>query len=251
VIGAEPIHVLGLELTWLGLGIFSGGLVGAWWLARALPRWGIEAAYAWRLFPYAVLGGCAGAKLWSAVETLFTPGSPGFGEVLFSRSGATFYGGLALGAAAVVLRVWLDGKPLWAVSQAIAPSLAIGQAIGRVGCFLLGDDYGVPTGLPWGMAFPHGAPPTTERVHPAQLYEALWLLGCALFLRRRLTRSRLLIGEYLVLQGVGRFAIELVRANPPTLGFLTTSQVIALACLATGSLGLAAARASEVSLERR
>jgi phosphatidylglycerol:prolipoprotein diacylglycerol transferase len=71
---------------------------------------------------------------------------------------------------------------LGAVADAIAPSLAIGQAIGRIGCFLVGDDYGVPTALPWGMAFPHGVPPTTERVHPTQLYESAWLLGCALFL---------------------------------------------------------------------
>ena len=251
MIGAEPFHLLGLEVTWLGLGIFAGGLAGARWLSQALPRQGIEAAYAWRIFPWALLGGCAGAKLWSAVETLFTSDGGTFREVLLSRSGATFYGGLAIGAAAVVLRVALDGKPLWAISQAIAPSLALGQALGRVGCFLVGDDYGVPTDLPWGMAFPRGAPPTTELVHPAQLYEALWLLACALFLRRRMGRSRLLIGEYLVLQGAGRFAIELVRTNPPTLGFLTTSQVIALACVAAGSLGLAAVRTSEVSLERR
>src|SRR5262249_55181310 len=162
-------RLLGLEVTWLGLGIFGGGLVGAWWLDRSLPRFGIDAAYAWRIFPWALLGGCAGAKLWAAVETLFTPDGGSFREALLSRSGATFYGGLALGAAAVVLRVRLDGKSLWAISQAIAPSLAIGQALGRVGCFLVGDDYGAPTALPWGMAFPRGAPPTTEHVHPAQL----------------------------------------------------------------------------------
>ncbi|HTO08674.1 MAG TPA: prolipoprotein diacylglyceryl transferase family protein [Myxococcota bacterium] len=233
-----------LPVTWLGLGIFGGGLAGACWLARALPRVGIEAGYAWRVFPYALFGGCLGAKVWAAVETLFEPGGVEFGAVLWSRAGATFYGGLALGALAVVARTWLDGVSLRSLSTAIAPSLALGQAIGRIGCFLVGDDYGVPTDLPWGVAFPNGAPPTTERVHPAQLYEAAWLFGCALLLRRRLGRSRLLIGEYLVLQGAGRFAIELVRTNPPTLGFLTTSQVIALVCLAAGGIGLAAAAES-------
>jgi phosphatidylglycerol---prolipoprotein diacylglyceryl transferase len=246
----------GLVVTWLGVAIFGGGLAGAGWLARALPRFGIEPAYAWRIFPWALLGGCLGAKLWAAVETLFTPGVGSFREVLLSRSGATFYGGLALGAAAVVLRVWLDGKSLWAFSQAIAPSLALGQAIGRVGCFLVGDDYGRPTELPWGMAFPHGLPPTSERVHPAQLYEAGWLLGCALLLRWRMPRARLGIADYLVLQGSGRFAIEWVRTNPPTVGPLTTSQVIALACVAAGTVGLALARAvdpsdSKLQLERR
>ena len=245
MIGADPFHVLGVPITWLGVGIFAGGLVGARWLARALPRYGIEPSYAWRLFPWAILGGCAGAKLWAATETLFTPGRATFRDVVLGPSGATFYGGLALGAAAVVVRAWFDGKPLWAVSNAIAPSLAIGQAIGRLGCFLLGDDYGVPTSLPWGMAFPRGAPPTAERVHPAQLYEAAWLLACALFLRQRMPHSRLLIAEYLVLQGAGRFAIEFVRTNPATVGVFSTSQVIALFCLAAGLVGLAAAQSLE------
>jgi phosphatidylglycerol:prolipoprotein diacylglycerol transferase len=128
------------------------------------------------------------------------------------------------------------------VPLAIAPGLALGQAIGRIGCFLVGDDYGVPTSLPWGMAFPHGAPPTLERVHPAQLYESLWLFAAAVVLWRRIGRSRLLFGEYLLLQGAGRFAIELVRTNPRTLGPLTTSQGIALGCIAVGALALRRAR---------
>jgi len=247
VIGAEPLRVLGFEFSWLGLGILFGSLVGAWWAGRALPRYGIAASYAWKLYPFAVLGGSAGAKLWAACETLLEPGSPTFVAVLASRSGATFYGGLALGALAVVAKVVHDGKPLRAVTTAFAPSLAIGQAIGRIGCLLLGDDYGVPTALPWGMSFPRGAPPTTELVHPTQAYESLWLFACAWLLRRRLATSRLLIAEYLVLQGAGRFAIEFVRTNPRTLGPLTTSQVIALGCVAAGALGLALARRRETT----
>jgi phosphatidylglycerol:prolipoprotein diacylglycerol transferase len=185
------------------------------------------------------MGGCAGAKLWAAIETLFVH-EPGltFSAVLASRDGATFYGGLALGAAAVVAKILWDRMPLRPIADALAPSLAIGQCVGRIGCFLVGDDYGVPTSLPWGMAFPRGSPPTTEIVHPAQLYESAWLLACALVLRRRLTRSKCLIAEYLVLQGTGRFAIELVRTNPQTVGPLTTSQVIALGCVAAGATGL-------------
>ncbi|MFI5314984.1 MAG: prolipoprotein diacylglyceryl transferase [Myxococcota bacterium] len=238
MIGAEPYRVLGLEVSWLGIGILAGSLIGSWWAARAFPRFGVEASYMWKLYPYLVLGGSAGAKLWAATETLFTPDSPPFASVLASRNGATFYGGLCLGAAAVAGKICWDRKPLRALATAIAPSLALGQAIGRIGCFLLGDDYGVPTSLPWGMSFPRGAPPTTDVVHPAQLYEALWLCACALFLRRRLVRSRCLVAEYLVLQGVGRFALEFIRTNPRTLGFLTTSQVLAACCAVAGALGL-------------
>ena len=61
--------------------------------------------------------------------------------------------------------------PLMQVLSAAAPAMTLGHAVGRIGCFLVGDDYGRPTSLPWGMAFPEGLPPTTDRVHPTQLYE--------------------------------------------------------------------------------
>ena len=229
-------------VSWLGVSILLGALAAALATSRALSRVGLAAEYAWELLPFAVIGGTAGAKLWAGIETFFTPGEPDFWTVLASRGGATFYGGLALGAAAVLAKIAWDRAPLRAVTQAIAPGLALGQAIGRIGCFLVGDDYGVPTSLPWGMAFPHGAPPTLERVHPAQLYESLWLFAAAVLLWRRIGRSRLLFGEYLLLQGAGRFAIELVRTNPRTLGPLTTSQGIALGCIAVGALALRRAR---------
>jgi len=229
-------------VSWLGVSILLGALAAALATSRALSRVGLAAEYAWELLPFAVIGGTAGAKLWAGIETFFTPGEPDFWTVLASRGGATFYGGLALGAAAVLAKIAWDRAPLRAVTQAIAPGLALGQAIGRIGCFLVGDDYGVPTSLPWGMAFPHGAPPTLERVHPAQLYESLWLFAAAVVLWRRIGRSRLLFGEYLLLQGAGRFAIELVRTNPRTLGPLTTSQGIALGCIAVGALALRRAR---------
>jgi len=223
-------------VSWLGVSILLGALAAALATSRALPRVGLAAEYAWELLPFAVIGGTAGAKLWAGIETFFTPGEPDFWTVLASRGGATFYGGLALGAAAVLAKIAWDRAPLRAVTQAIAPGLALGQAIGRIGCFLVGDS------LPWGMAFPHGAPPTLERVHPAQLYESLWLFAAAVVLWRRIGRSRLLFGEYLLLQGAGRFAIELVRTNPRTLGPLTTSQGIALGCIAVGALALRRAR---------
>ena len=229
-------------VSWLGVSILLGALAAALATSRALSRVGLAAEYAWELLPFAVIGGTAGAKLWAGIETFFTPGEPDFWTVLASRGGATFYGGLALGAAAVLAKIAWDRAPLRAVTLAIAPGLALGQAIGRIGCFLVGDDYGVPTSLPWGMAFPHGAPPTLERVHPAQLYESLWLFAAAVVLWRRIGRSRLLFGEYLLLQGAGRFAIELVRTNPRTLGPLTTSQGIALGCIAVGALALRRAR---------
>jgi phosphatidylglycerol:prolipoprotein diacylglycerol transferase len=240
-----------LPFSWLGLAILVGSLLGAWWAGRALPRFGIDAGYVWSLYPAAMLGGVAGAKLWAGGEALLAPGCVTLAQVLASRSGATFYGGLALGAAAVVAKVARDHESLWAVSTALAPTLALSQAIGRIGCFLVGCDYGVPTSLPWGLAFPEAPVPALERVHPTQLYESAWLFACAWLLRRRMGRSRLLIAEYLLLQGGGRFLIELVRTNPPVLGPLTLSQLVALACALAGAVALRAAPRVESFAEGR
>lgn len=231
-----------LPISWLGVAILVGSLLGAWWAGRALPRFGIEAGYVWSLYPLAMLAGGAGAKLWAAGEAWLTPERVSFVQVLQSRSGITFYGGLIAGAVAVALKIAWDGKSFWAVSSALAPTLALSQAIGRIGCFLVGCDYGVPTASAWGMTFPNAVPPVTQPVHPTQLYESAWLLACAWLLRRRLDRSPLPIAEYLLLQGGGRFALEAIRTNPAVLGPLSLSQIVAFACVLCGTLGLVGAR---------
>jgi phosphatidylglycerol:prolipoprotein diacylglycerol transferase len=104
-----------------------------------------------------------------------------------------------------------------------------------VGCFLVGDDYGVASDLPWAVAFPEGAPPALERVHPTQLYEVAWLLPVAALLWRRRHRSPFLFGEYLAANGLGRLVIENWRVNPPVLLGLTQPQLIGIALIAIGA----------------
>lgn len=228
-------------MSWLSVAIIAGALAAALTAARALPKLGIESDYVWSLFPFALVTGVLGAKAWSVLEAALGTGRP-VAELFEWRSGLTFYGGLIFGGAAVVAKTLWDGKSLWAVSTALAPGLALAQAIGRVGCFLVGCDYGVPTALPWGVAFPRAPQPTLELVHPTQLYESAWLLACAWLLGRRVERSPLLIGEYLLLQGGGRFLVEAIRTNPAVLGPLTLSQLVAAACVLCGALGLVCVR---------
>ena len=100
--------------------------------------------------------------------------------------------------------------------NAATPALAIGHAIGRVGCFMVGDDYGQPSALPWAVAFPEGLPPTTVPVHPTQLYEAALLVPLAVLLirwRRRGLPDRVVLGRYLFAAGTVRFFIEFVRVH--------------------------------------
>ena len=143
-----------------------------------------------------------------------------------------------------VLADRVAGIPSLELANLVAPSLAVGQALGRVGCFLVGDDYGRETDLPWGIAFPDGIDPIDVPVHPTQLYETAWLgLTGALLWKRRKT-SPLLIAEYLILTGVGRFAIELVRRNPDLVGGLSNAQLVSIACVGGGALFWLRARVS-------
>ena len=141
-------------------------------------------------------------------------------ELLTSRGGITWYGGFLGGT---ILGLWsarANKVPLLAAANCAAPSLAVGQALGRIGCFLVGDDYGLRSNVPWAVAFPEGLPPTIDplgevfRVHPTMLYETLWLLPVGAFLWWRRGRSPFLFGEYLMLAGIGRLAIETYRLNP-------------------------------------
>jgi phosphatidylglycerol:prolipoprotein diacylglycerol transferase len=123
------------------------------------------------------------------------------------------------------------------VLAAATPALAVGQLLGRIGCFLVGDDYGRPTSLPWGIAFPRGLPPTTERVHPAQIYEAIFLAVLTWLLirwRRKGIADRTVLGRYFVLAGAFRFLLEFVRVNVRVIGPLTVAHCFALAVVGLG-----------------
>jgi phosphatidylglycerol---prolipoprotein diacylglyceryl transferase len=165
-----------------------------------------------------VLGGLVGAKLLWLVEHL---GEEPLAALAFSRGGMSWFGGFAGGLLAGAWIMHRRRLPVVAVLAAATPGLTIGHMIGRVGCFLVGDDYGRPSELPWAVAFPQGLPPTTERVHPTQLYEVVALLPLAVLLirwRRQRRSDRFVLGAYLLAAGLIRFLIEFVRVNERVLG---------------------------------
>jgi phosphatidylglycerol:prolipoprotein diacylglycerol transferase len=190
------------------------------------------------------VGGIAGAKIYYAL--LYRDW-----HLLFDRAGLVWYGGFVLGTAAVLWVLWRRHLPVWRTLDAATPALALGYGLGRIGCFLVGDDYGVPTTLPWGVKFPVGLPPSTAgylrsefgvdipasiagsellAVHPTQIYEtlaafAIWWVG------RRLLKRSTSPGDValpvLSLLAVERFAIEFVRAKDDRLlGIFTVAQSI-------------------------
>jgi phosphatidylglycerol:prolipoprotein diacylglycerol transferase len=183
-----------------------------------------------------MLGGIVGSKLYFAIDVHLRTGIP-FTDLLFARDGITWYGGLVMATLVGAIGCRIHGVSIVTVMNCTAVAGAVGQALGRLGCFLVGDDYGVATNLPWGVAFPQGAPPTLERVHPTQLYEILWLLPVAAVLWRRRYTSPFLFGEYLAANGFGRIFIEMLRVNPKVAFGLTEPQIvgIALVLIGTGS----------------
>lgn len=129
-----------------------------------------------------VFGGLAGAKLIWAIEHVGRAGP--FLDLLLSRGGLSWFGGFAGGLLAGLLVMRRRRLPVVPVLAAATPALALAHAIGRIGCFLVGDDYGIPSDLPWAVAFPEGLPPTSIKVHPTQLYETAALLPLAWLLVR-------------------------------------------------------------------
>ncbi len=229
-----PFDLFGFQISTFGVMMALGFLAGGAMIASTFERAGRSRDAAWQLVTWAMVGGVLGSKLWFVAEAVARDPGLSFWEPLLSRGGITWYGGLVGGAALVLWSAHRARLSLVMVMNAAAPALAIGQAIGRIGCFLVGDDYGHSTDLPWGIAFPDGVDPTVETVHPTQLYETGWLSLGALGLWLRRGRSPFLFGEYLILQGSGRLWMEMVRTNPPLVGPLTNAQVIALGCVLAG-----------------
>lgn len=253
-------------ITGYGIMMMVAFLMAGWIFARRLGELGQDATTAWDCVVAAVLGGLVGAKLYYAV--LMADWS-----TLFSRGGLVWYGGFAGGALAVAGLLWWRKQSIIAMGDAMAPALAAGYVLGRIGCFLVGDDYGRPTSLPWGVAFPQGSPPSTAgslqaafgipvppgitpeqvlAVHPTQLYEAG--LAFAFFLvlwrlRERRPGSGWLLGLWLALSGLARLVVEAFRAKDDRfLGPFTLAQALSLLVVAVGiALMARAVRAAPAS----
>jgi phosphatidylglycerol---prolipoprotein diacylglyceryl transferase len=185
--------------------------------------------------------GLVGARLYHVLESpseFFADPWP----LLFSRFGFAWFGGFLGGLIALIILARYLKIPLFEFLDICSPAAAVGYAIGRIGCLLSGDgDYGRPTSLPWGMSFPNGVVPTTDRVHPTPLYELFIWLAIAAFLwhmGKRTLQNRRARGEifcgYLILTGVARFLIEFIRINPRSFFGLSNAQAASLASILAG-----------------
>lgn len=229
------------EVTSFGVLVAVAALVGIRIFTRelkrsGLPANGIDAAFA------GVIGGLAGAKLLWTIEFM---GEEPVSQLFFSRGGLSWFGGFLGGVGTGLWMLRRRRIPIMRGLAAAAPALAIGHAIGRIGCFMVGDDYGRPSDLPWAVAFPEGLPPTTVPVHPTQLYEAfaLGVIAWALLRwRRQSLADAVVVGRYFVLAGLTRFAIEFIRVNLRVIGPLTVAHLLSLALITLGAVLIIRAR---------
>jgi phosphatidylglycerol:prolipoprotein diacylglycerol transferase len=237
------IVILGISIKTFGvtfaLAFLACGLV----LARRLRELEKPVDWAYELVFAALLGGIVGARGYFVVQNYSQVKHNLVGSI-FSGSGLVWYGGAIGGAIGVI--IWMRWRHAFELRMfdAVSTVLALGYAIGRIGCQVSGDgDYGIRSSLPWAMGYPHGTVPTPPgvTVQPTPIYEtlAMGLVAYALWQLRDRVRPGVIFALYLVLSGLERFLVEFIRRNNEVLAGLTGAQVESLALLAIGLVWLA------------
>lgn len=234
----KEIHVLGLDLQTFGLFFALNFLCWAAVVAKRLKEIGKPVDWAYEILFAALIGGLVGARLYYVVQNYDEVKDDLLGNML-SGAGLIWYGGLLGGVIAVLLWArWRDFLRLALLDMAAA-GLALGYAIGRIGCQVSGDgDYGQASDLPWAMGYPDGAVPTAPgvEVQPTPLYETLsmGLFALVLWRLRDAFRPGALFGIYLVGAGLERFLVEFARRNEAVLAGLTAAQLESLTLIVAG-----------------
>jgi phosphatidylglycerol---prolipoprotein diacylglyceryl transferase len=237
------IHLLGISIKTFGVMFALGFLACGALLARRLRELGKPVDWAYEIVFAALAGGVIGARGYYLIENYDQVKHDLLGSV-FSGSGLVWYGGAIGGAIAVIAWMrWRDALQL-RMFDMVATALALGYAIGRIGCQISGDgDYGVPSNLPWAMGYPHGTVPTPPgvRVQPTPIYEtlAMCLLAFALWRLRDRVRPGVVFALYLVGSGLERFLVEFVRRNSEVIVGLTGPQLESLGLMVIGLSWLA------------
>jgi phosphatidylglycerol:prolipoprotein diacylglycerol transferase len=241
-IGPVTLQTFGIMFA---LAFIAAGAV----VARRLDELGKPIDWAYEMVFAALVGGIVGSRLDYILENYDQVKDDLLGNI-FSGKGLIWYGGAIGGAIGVCLWARFRRMLNLGLLDLCAPALAIGYAVGRIGCQLSGDgDYGIPWDGPWAMSYPDGTVPTDVAVHPTPIYETLTmgLAAYALWRLRDAFQPGLLFALYLVLAGTERFLVEFIRRNDEIFVGLTQAQLISLAMLAVGAAWLTVkARRSEV-----
>ncbi len=236
------VHIFGIGLKSFGIVFACGFIAAGAILIRRLrelgkpPDWAYEMAFA------ALIGGLVGSRLYFIIENYSQVKHDLLGS-LFSGSGLVWYGGVIGGAIAVLAWAHWRGMLNLALLDMAAVPLAMGYAIGRIGCQVSGDgDYGKVSTLPTSMGYPHGTVPTPPGVTvlPTPIYEtlAMGVVAWWLWKMRDRVRPGALFALYLLLSGLERLLIEFIRRNHRVFLGMTVPQFESIGLILAGLLWL-------------
>ncbi|OGK08078.1 MAG: hypothetical protein A2W80_00080 [Candidatus Riflebacteria bacterium GWC2_50_8] len=254
----------------LAIAFFTAFMVINW----QFRKYGCDEELAWDLHFLAIFGGMVGSRLMHILENLrefLADPMP----MIFSTTGFSVLGGYVLALILCIVRVRYAGQPFFKIADIYVPGMAVGYAIGRLGCIVAGDGcYGLPCKLPWAMSFPKGlvptlsaknstlaetytrlfpgeAVPTDINVHPTPLYESfstLILLGFLLFVGWRIGGGRR-FAFFLIWFGVSRFFVEFIRLNPFIYWGLSSSQLLSIFFVIAGIIIMLGSKARLQNLQ--
>jgi phosphatidylglycerol:prolipoprotein diacylglycerol transferase len=235
-LGPVTLQTFGIMFA---LGFVAAGIL----VAKRFQELGKPVDWAYELIFFALIGGIVGARLDFIIENYDDVKDDLLGN-LFSGSGLVWYGGAIGGTIGALAWAKWRGFLNLTLLDVAAPGLAIGYAVGRIGCQLSGDgDYGIPWDGPWAMSYEDGTVPTPPgvEVHPTPIYETISMLFVTWILwhYRRHFAPGILFAMYLVFAGLERFLIEFIRRNDDVLLGLTQAQVASVLMVAAGGIWIA------------
>ncbi len=228
-----------------------------YFLNKDLKRLGYDSNLSGDIVFAAAVGGILGSKIYYLIENFDRVIADPTG-MIFSGAGLVFLGGLMGGTLGVTFVINKNNLSWITFADIVAPLLILGYAIGRIGCLLVGDDYGLPTHLPWGIEFPNGLPPSTYSifqtyypwvnldnfepgvlsVHPTPIYETI-IGGLIFYYLYQKRTSVAIVGSlfftYLILAGTERFIVEFLRVNEKYFIGLSGAQVISILMITIGA----------------
>lgn len=229
--GAIAFTVFGIDVRWYGICVAGGILLASLLAYHRAPKFKIDQEHLLDVLLWSIPIGIIGARAYYVIFNWQNYKGDFFHMINFREGGLAIHGGLILGIFTAFLVCRYHKILFRDVVDLIAPSIALGQAIGRWGNFFNSEAHGGPTDLPWAVIV------NGQGVHPTFLYESIWCFLLFIFLLV-ISRNRKFPGQiiclYAVIYSVERFFVEALRTDSLMIGPFKQAQVLSLTVIIAG-----------------